>query len=134
MGQVKRISQIKVIPDDITFIVRALNPSYLSLHLSLIFKMAVKVALIIRTHQQYQENRIFLLNSWKVTQMLRTKVQIQKILTFSLREVVTILSQQIQVQPYPASWLRWHKILGGRVSEIPDGNLSNRNANYSKQL
>ena len=44
------------------------------------------------------------------------------------------MSQQIQVQPYPASWLRWHKILGGRVSEVPDDNLSNRNANYSKQL
>ena len=36
----------------ITFIVSALNPPYLLLHLSLILMMAVKVTLFIITHQQ----------------------------------------------------------------------------------
>ena len=38
--------------DDITFIVTALNPPYLLLHLSLILMMTVKVTLSLITHQQ----------------------------------------------------------------------------------
>ena len=38
--------------ESMTFIVSALNPPYLLLHLSLIFIMTVKVTLFIITHQQ----------------------------------------------------------------------------------
>ena len=91
--------------DDIIFIVSALNPPYLLLLLSLILMMAAKSDFVYHNPPVVTENQSISSQVREASSNVKDQVVDEETLKiFSEINSNNLISQ---VQPYPASWLRW---------------------------
>ena len=97
--------------DDITFIVSALNPPYLLAASQYDIDDGSEINFAYHNPPAVTESQSISSQVREASSNVKDQGLDEETLD-NLLTIITILSQQTQVQPYPASWLRWQNDIG----------------------